>query len=130
MGNRMKLSFKYLICLGLLLSQVTHVAANEDKIEAFKAPFHVGKSVMACGTLAEIKHLPKVHYLNLDKKYPNQSLTLLIWDTEYPWFEQRFGNMDAMLGQRVCARGKIEAYKSNLQIKITNPQFLRLMQPN
>lgn len=105
----------------------TTVNAQEPKIEAIKAAFYVGQNVMACGTLADIKHLENRHYLNLDKPYPNQSLTLLIWDNNYRWFEERFGKIDGMKGKRFCARGKIEEYKNNLQIKVNNPQFLRLM---
>ena len=101
--------------------------AAEPKIEAFKAPFHVGKTVMACGTLAETKHFSDRHYLNLDNKYPKQSLTVLVWNKDYRWFEQRFGKIDSYVGRRFCARGKIEEYKNNLQMKVTNPQFLRLM---
>ncbi|TCM70990.1 hypothetical protein EC844_101266 [Acinetobacter calcoaceticus] len=105
----------------------TALYAQEAKIEAFKAPFYVGQSVMACGKLVETKHLSNRHYLNLDKAYPNQTLTLLVWDTDYRWFEERFGKIDAMIGQRFCARGTIEEYKNNMQLKIKNPQFLRLM---
>lgn len=105
-----------------------HTFAEEPRIEAIKAPFYVGKSVMACGKLLEIKHFDNRHYLNLDKKYPNQSLTLLIWDNNYKWFEQRFGRIESMIGERFCARGTIEEYNNNLQIKVNNPQFLRLMQ--
>lgn len=109
----------------LLSTTVSHAA--EPKIEAYKAPFHVGKTVMACGVLAETKHFPDRHYLNLDKKYPKQSLTVLVWNKDYRWFEQRFGKIDGYVGRRFCVRGKIEEYKNNLQMKVTNPQFLRLM---
>ncbi|AWT50137.1 hypothetical protein DLE54_03620 [Psychrobacter sp. YP14] len=105
----------------------TVAQAEEPKIEAYKAPFHVGKSVMACGNLAEIKHLSNRHYLNLDKRYPNQTLTVLVWDNDYRWFEERFGKIDSHIGRRFCARGKIEEYKNNIQMQIKNPQFLRLM---
>lgn len=119
---------KILAIMILLLCNVSPVIADtESRIEAFKVPFHVGETVMACGTLAEIKHLSNRHYLKLDKKYPNQTLTLLVWDNDYRWFEQRFGNIDKLVGRRFCARGKIEEYKNNMQIKVTNPQFLRLM---
>ncbi len=112
--------------LSLMFISVT-VNAQEIKIEANKAAFHVGKSVMACGQLVETKHLSNRHYLNLDRKYPNQSLTLLVWDKDYQWFESRFGKIDDMIGSRFCARGKVEEYKNNLQIQVSNPQFLRLM---
>ncbi|RZL05771.1 MAG: hypothetical protein EOO89_25630 [Pedobacter sp.] len=85
--------------------------AQEPKIEAYKAPFFVGQSVMACGTLAQVKHLSNRHYINLDKKYPNQTLTVLVWDNDYRWFEDKFGKIDNMLGQRFCARGMVEVFE-------------------
>lgn len=114
--------------LSIICLCVTSLAiAKEAKIEALKAPFYVGQSVMACGNLVETKHLSNRHYLNLDKKYPNQTLTILVWDNDYRWFEERFGKIDAKIGQRFCGRGVIEEYKNNMQIQIKNPQFLRLM---
>ena len=118
---------KITVVMSIMLFSSTLSYAAEPKIEAFKAPFHVGKTVMACGTLAETKHLSNRHYLNLDKKYPNQSLTVLVWNKDYRWFEDRFGKIDSFVGRRFCARGKIEEYKNNMQMQVTNPQFLRLM---
>lgn len=115
------------LAIPILSFSSTASYAAESKIEAFKAPFHVGETVMACGNLAEVKHLSNRHYMNLDKKYPNQTLTILVWDNNYRWFEERFGNIDGYVGRRFCARGKIEEYKNNMQMKIANPQFLRLM---
>ena len=101
--------------------------AQEDKIEAVKAAFYLDKTVMACGRLTEVKHFDNRHYLNLDNKYPNQSLMVLVWNNNYKWFEERFGKIEGMIGERFCARGKIEEYRNNLQIKVNNPPFLRLM---
>lgn len=110
-----------------MLLFTNQIMAKEIKIEAYKTSFYVGSSVMACGTLAQVKHTPKVHYLNIDKPYPNQSVTFLVWENNYRWFKQRFGSIDNMIGKRFCARGKIEEYNNGLQIKVNNPQFLRLM---
>lgn len=118
---------KLLISTLLLTATSLQAQAEEPKIEAAKAAFYVGKPVMACGILKETKHLSNRHYLNLDKPYPNQTLTLLVWDNDYRWFEERFGKIDGHIGKRFCARGTIEEYKNNLQIKVGNPQFLRLM---
>ena len=101
--------------------------ASELRIEAYKAPFHVGKTVMACGDVAQVSKGKKAHYLNLDKRYPNQSLTVLVWDNNLEAFEQRFGKLTKFKNQKVCARGKIIEYKNSLQIQVSNPQFLRLM---
>ncbi|GKW54107.1 hypothetical protein NCCP2140_31600 [Pseudoalteromonas sp. NCCP-2140] len=110
-----------------ILTLLISAQAQEPKIEAFKAPFHVGKSVMACGEVAQVSKGKKATYLNLDKEYPNQSLTILVWDSNLAPFEERFGNLKRLSGERICARGKISEYKNTLQIKVSNPQFLRLM---
>ena len=104
---------KKILITSLLSMASLNAFSQEIKIEAIKAPFHVGKTVMACGQLAEIKHLENRHYLNLDRMYPNQTLTLLVWDNNYKWFEERFGRIDSMVGKRFCARGPIEEYKNN-----------------
>jgi hypothetical protein len=52
----------------------------------------------------------------------------LVWKTDYPKFTQRFGNLNQYVNKHVCARGVITAYKNTLQIQMSNPQFLRVME--
>lgn len=101
--------------------------ASEPRIEARKAAFHVGEMVMACGTVVQVSKAKKAHYLNLDNRYPNQTLAVLSWNNNLKGFEQRFGKMYQFENQRVCVRGKITEYRNNLQIQLSNPQFLRVM---
>lgn len=82
---------------------------------------------MACGTVAQVANNKKAHYINLDNRYPNQTLSILIWNNKLEGFEQRFGKLKQFENQRVCARGKITEYKNTLQMQVSNPQFLRLM---
>lgn len=102
--------------------------SNVERIEAYRAPFYVGKQVMACGVLAGTSQFSKGLYLSLDKKYPNQTLTLVLWDENVAPIEAKFGSLNRQIGQTFCALGTIEKYKQSLQIQIENPQFLRLMQ--
>lgn len=102
--------------------------SNVERIEAYRAPFYVGKQIMACGVLAGTAKFNKGVYLNLDKKYPNQSLTLVVWNESIGSIEAKFGSLDSRVGQTFCALGTVEKYKNSLQVKIENPQFLRLMQ--
>ncbi len=111
----------------LMLSLVSLSSHAEPKIESFKAPFYVGETVMACGKVTQVSQGKKATYLNLNKRYPNQDLAVLIWDSNIPKFNQRFGKLDKLKNSRVCARGEITEYKDALQIKVSNPQFLRLM---
>lgn len=118
-----------LLCLFffLLFSAVPRSTLAEDQIEALRAPFYVGKSVLACGKIAQVTVRSEVTYINLDRPYPNHTLALIIWQSELSSYESRFGNLSMLQGRRVCARGLIEEYRKNLQIIMKNPQFLRLM---
>lgn len=118
---------KRLYALGALLSVTSLYSMAEEQIEAYKAPFYVGKTVMACGTVAQVSHGRKATYLNMDKAYPNQTLGLVIWHSDADGYERRFGKLDAMAGERMCGRGTITEYKNTLQIIMKNPQYLRLM---
>ncbi|ARR49167.1 hypothetical protein ETN89_13755 [Photobacterium damselae subsp. damselae] len=103
------------------------VRADEQRIEAYRAAFHVGETVMACGVVADVHKGRKATYLNLDEPFPNQSLAVLIWDNKLSGFENRFGQLTRFNGEKVCVRGKIVEYKNSLQMQVSNPQFLRLM---
>ena len=102
--------------------------AGAERIPAYKAPFYVGKEVMACGVLSGTSRFSKGIYLNLDKPYPNQTLTVVVWNESVAPIEAKFGSLDRNIGKTFCALGTIEKYKKHLQIQIDNPQFLRLMQ--
>lgn len=121
MGNKLAL-----MTGGFLLTAAVTAIAAEPQIDSAKAPLYIGKSVMACGTVAEINHMPNRHYINFDKKNPNQSLTALVWNKDYVWFEKRYGRMDSYVGKKMCVLGNITSTQSYLQINVTNLQFLRL----
>lgn len=115
--------------LALTLFTVTFVlpAAAEPTIDSSKAAFYVGSEAMVCGKVVEMKKFSKGTYLNLGGAYPNQHLSAIVWGSDDADFESRFGDLKIFQGQRACVRGLIESYKKSLQIKVTNPQFLRLM---
>lgn len=120
--------------LGLKSSYVQPVAvgnqnsaAGVERIEAYRAPFYVDQQVMACGVLAGTSNFAKGMYLSLDKKYPNQTLTLVVWNESIAPLEAKFGSFNSKIGHTFCALGTIKKYKKHLQIQVENPQFLRLM---
>jgi len=121
------LSFVLALILGL--TAAPRLSRAEEQIEALRAPFHVGESVLACGKVAQVSARSGVAYINLDRPYPNQSLALVIWQSELAAYETRFGKLSTLEGKRACARGTIEEYRKSLQMILKNPQFLRLMTP-
>lgn len=82
---------------------------------------------MVCGRVNEIVPFSKGTYLNMGPAYPKQHITIVIWSSDEHGFYSRFGGLQAFRNSDACARGLIEVYKNKLQIKVTNPQFLRLM---
>ncbi|CAB1274243.1 hypothetical protein [Candidatus Nitrosacidococcus tergens] len=80
-----------------------------------------------CGVLKQVKQAFNQMYLNLDNPYPKQNLSTLVWNDDYPKFQERFGNLNQFVNTRVCARGLIVDYKDSLQINVKNPQFFRIM---
>jgi hypothetical protein len=124
----MKINVKKARMLACALTCLTMAPAfAEPHIDSSKAAFYVGKEAMVCGTVYEVRPFSKGSYINMGARYPNQHISFLVWDSDQPKFEARFGGLSLFQGQQACARGLIENYKSTLQIKISNPQFLRLM---
>jgi hypothetical protein len=99
--------------------------AAENEIEARQSANHIGEGVLACGTVAQVTGRAEVSYVNLDNSYPNQTLALVVWRSDLPAFEARFGALSTLVGKRVCGRGVIERYRNGLQMALRNPQFLQ-----
>ena len=103
-------------------------AASPPRVEANKAPFYVGRTVLACGKLAGAKPFKKGIYLSLDKPFPKETLTILIWDRHLPDIRSKFGRLDDLKNRQFCALGEITEYRKHLRLEIENPHHLRLMQ--
>jgi hypothetical protein len=60
-------------------------------------------------------------YLNLDRPYPTQVFTILIWGNDRP----KFGTPETtLMGKRVCATGTIKEYRGKPEIVATDPRQL------
>ncbi len=116
------------IALLFLLAGASCLAiAAESTIDSSKAAFHVGETVMVCGSIKEVTDFKKGTYLNFGAKYPKQHISVTIWNDQKINFLDRFGSLQVFENRRACARGEITQHKNSLQIIIKNPQFLRLM---
>ena len=101
-------------------------SSADTQIKSTDAAFHVGKSVIACGVVIETKRFKRGIYLNMDKPYPHQSLTLVAWEDDLPAFQERFGSVEKLEGKAVCAQGQINQYRGNSQISLTNAYSLKM----
>jgi micrococcal nuclease len=92
-----------------------------------EAAAHVGEVVTVCGVVASAKYATGVRgaptFLNLDRPYPDQPLTIVIWETD----RSAFGRPEATYAnQPVCVTGKIEEHKGKPQIVARDPSQIEV----
>jgi hypothetical protein len=93
-----------LLLVGLGLAQST--------ISAEEAKSHVGEKTSVCGLAVGARYASGSRgnptFINLDKAYPNQIFTVVIWGSD----RQKFGNPENIYSnKRICVTGKITDYK-------------------
>ena len=58
-------------------------------------------------------------YLNLDRPYPNQPFTVVIWGDDRSSFSPP--PEKAYDGKKICVRGTVSAFRGQPQIVVTSP---------
>ncbi|WP_296404879.1 hypothetical protein [Psychrobacter sp.] len=117
---------KKLIGIFISLCSSALATAADPMIDTRNASIYVDEWVTACGTVVEVNHMPNRHYINFDRRYPNQSLTALVWNKDFVIFEKRFGRLDNYVGQKLCVVGNIIPTKYNLQMNVSGAQFIKI----
>ena len=84
-----------------------------------QAKAHLCELATVCGTVASAKYASSSRgqptFLNLDRPYPQQIFTIVIWGTDRP----QFGTPETeYLGKRLCVTGQIESYRGTLEIVV------------
>ena len=72
-----------------------------------------GETATVCGSVVSTQYAPGTKrqptFLNLDKPYPNQVFTVLIWSEN----RSKFGTPESEYkGKRICVTGKITEYRN------------------
>ena len=103
------------------------VAWGATWLAAQDAADHIGEVATVCGTVAStnfaIRSKGQPTYLNLDRLYPNQVFTILIWGSDRP----KFGTPETtLMGKRVCATGAIKECRGKPEIVATDPRQLTM----
>ncbi|MGB9233149.1 MAG: hypothetical protein WCC04_01965 [Terriglobales bacterium] len=102
--------------LGAVLSHA------QTSISAAEAKNHVGEKAIVCGEVASTHYAARSRgnptFINLDKPYPNQIFTVLIWGSDRP----NFGDPEeAYRDKHICVTGKISDYKGVPEIVAYEP---------
>jgi DNA/RNA endonuclease YhcR with UshA esterase domain len=99
--------------------------AKDNEISAKEAVFKIGQPVVACAEVKEVTSFSKGTYLNFDDKYPNQSLTIVIWDSRKQKIVSKLGRLDELIGLELCISGKVTEYRGRHQIILNSSHAIR-----
>src|SRR5690242_12552853 len=88
------------------------LASAQSSISASEAKNHVGENATVCGKVASAHYAMtsrgRPTFLNLDRAYPGQIFTVVIWGSDRP----KFGAPEVTFNRRtICVTGEITLYR-------------------
>jgi hypothetical protein len=103
------------------------LAQDATRLTAAEAQNHVGENATVCGKVASTYYAAtkgrRPTFLNIDKPYPYEIFTVLIWGSDRLRFdtpEERYKD------KSICATGKISSYRGVPQIIARDPEQIKL----
>jgi len=101
-----------------MLALFFRVATGQGtSISAPQAKDHMGENATVCGDVVSTHYAERSPgnptFINLDKPYPNQLFTILIWGSDRAKFgdpEEKYRN------KHVCVTGKISVYRGSPEV--------------
>ena len=94
----------------------SYEAAISTKVPASSSYKHIGDYRIVCGHVAQIKGFSKGQYLNLGTAYPNQDITVVIWNSDIA----NFDNVFQYEGRELCVEGPISSYNGTPQMVLSS----------
>jgi micrococcal nuclease len=119
--------FKLLLIM-VLLGGLVSIAYAQETITPEDAAKFIGHQKTVCGTVASVHFAAKVKgqptFINLDKPYPNQIFTVLIWGSDRSKFEQSPETLYS--GKEICVTGMIQSYQGRPEIIVKEPSQIKV----
>jgi len=113
-----------LLC-NVVLAQENETKTNAAvKIRAEAAKDNVGKQAVVSGKVAEINKAEQLVRLNIDKPYPKQPFTAVIFRSN----TNRFGDLEQLKGKTIEVSGKITDFRGRPQIILTSADQLKVIE--
>jgi hypothetical protein len=99
----------------------------QKKLGANEAKEHVGETATVCGNVASAHYAASSRrqptFLNLDRPYPDQIFTIVIWGSD----RAKFGNPEHTYpSKRVCVTGQITSYKGVPEVQVSDPSQIEI----
>jgi hypothetical protein len=117
------------LCLIVALALATLIIAPalaQKKLSAAEAKDHVGETATVCGDVVSTRYAASTKgqptFLNLDKPYPNQIFTVVIWGNN----RSKFGRPEVEYNEkRICVTGKISLFRWVPEVVVDDPHQMR-----
>jgi hypothetical protein len=108
-----------LLCSALAFGGIS-ISANEAKN-------HVGEKATVCGQVAGTHYAARSRgnptFINLDRAYPNQIFTIVIWGSDRP----KFGDPEGMYsGKHICVTGTVTLYRGEAETTANEPSQIKI----
>jgi hypothetical protein len=103
------------------------LAFGQHSITASEAKNHVGENATVCGEVASAHYAARSRgdptFINLDKPYPNQIFTVVIWGSD----RAKFGDPEsAYSGKHICVTGRITLYRGTPETVASEPSQVKI----
>jgi hypothetical protein len=111
----------------ILVILAVSFAQEQRPITTAQAKDHVGEKATVCGDVVSTGYASRTRgnptFINLDKPYPDQVFTVLVWGSDRP----KFGDPEATYrSKHVCVTGKITDYKGAPEIVAYEPAQIKV----
>jgi DNA/RNA endonuclease YhcR with UshA esterase domain len=112
------------VALALLCSGLAYAQAS---LSASEAKNHVGDNATVCGEVASAHYAAQSRgnptFINLDKPYPNQVFTVVIWGSD----RAKFGDPETSYsGKHICVTGRITMYRGGPETVVHEPSQVKV----
>jgi hypothetical protein len=113
--------------ISVVIGLVPIIVQAENSLTTAQAKEHMGQSATVCGDVVSTRYASKSRgnptFINLDKPYPNQIFTVLIWGSDRP----KFGNPEEKYGSKhICVTGRITEYRGVPEVAAYDPSQVRI----
>lgn len=119
-----------LVVVAVLVARLEGGGPAGTWIPAAEAARHVGERGTVCGEVASTRYAQSANgeptFLNLERPYPKQIFTALIWGDDRPRFDRP--PEEHFRDRRICVTGKIGSYRDVPQIIVRRPDQIEVVE--
>ena len=129
LGTTLGAGVVLLVTVAVLTARLDGNGSPGAWIPAAEAAEHVNERGTVCGEVASTRYADRANgqptFLNLERPYPNQVFTALIWSEDRPRFQEP--PESHFRGRRICVTGKIGSYRGVPQIVVRRPDQIEIV---